>query len=230
MTPSRFVHGFNLLKGLNMRYFACTLAISFALCASSAHSQTFRTLLAFTGTSGAAIGAEPQGSLISDGTTLYGMTLYGGVNSYGNVFSVATDGSSYHNLLSFTGTGGEASGALPYGNLTLSGTVLYGMTSEYDTGQYGNIFSVATNGTNYQNILSFTANGGTASGQSPFGGLTLSGTTFYGATFYGGGSNGVNSDGFVFSVGTNGTNYQHLVSFNAGSGGKDPQGRAIARI
>ena len=96
MTPSRFVHGFNLLKGLNMRYFACTLAISFALCASSAHSQTFRTLLAFTGTSGAVIGAEPQGSLISDGTTLYGMTLYGGVNSYGNVFSVATDGSSYH--------------------------------------------------------------------------------------------------------------------------------------
>ena len=66
------------------------------------------------------------------------------------------------------------------------------MTSEYDTGQYGNIFSVATNGTNYQNILSFTANGGTASGQSPFGGLTLSGTTFY-AMLYGGGSNGVNS-------------------------------------
>ena len=31
-------------------------------------------------------------------------------------------------------------------------------------GGYGNIFSVGTNGTNYQNVLSFTGTGGTASG------------------------------------------------------------------
>ena len=32
---------------------------------------------------------------------------------------------------------------------------------------FGNIFSVGTNGTNYQNLVSFTGTGGTASGKMP---------------------------------------------------------------
>ena len=55
----------------------------------------------------------------------------GGSNAKGNIFSVGTIGTNYHNLVSFTGSGGMASGLKPYGSLTLAGTTLYGMT------QYG---------------------------------------------------------------------------------------------
>ncbi len=259
-----------------MKCFALTFAICVALCASRADSQTFTTLLSFTGTGGAAHGENPfgsltitgttiygitsgntdvtgnppygnifsigidgtsyqnldsftgtggsasgslpqLGSLTASGTTLYGMTAYGGVNGIGNVFSVRTDGTDFQNLVSFTGTGGTASGFGPAGSLTLIGTTLYGMTYQGGANGYGNVFSVGTNGTNYQNLVSFTGEGGTASGSQPFGSLVVSGTTFYGITCYG----GANGDGNIFSVGTNGTNYQNLVSFT-GTGGAAP--------
>ena len=133
------------------------------------------------------------------------MTLNGG-NGHGNIFSVGTNGTNYENLVSFTGTGGTASGASPDFTLTLSGTTLYGMTRNGGNG-HGNIFSVGTNGLNYENLVSFTGTGGTASGQYPISGdLTLSGTTLYGMTEEG----GANADGNVFSVGTNGANYRTL--------------------
>ena len=58
------------------------------------------------------------------GSTLYGMTLVGGADSHGNIFSINTDGSGYQNLFCFNG----ANGAYPYGDLTLDGSTLYGMT------------------------------------------------------------------------------------------------------
>ena len=70
-----------------------------------------------------------SGSLTLNGTTLYGMTLQGGSNGDGNIFSVGIDGTNYQNLVSFTGTGGTASGSFSTWRLTLNGTTLYGMTS-----------------------------------------------------------------------------------------------------
>ena len=187
-----------------------------ALCASSADSQTFTTLLQFSGTGGAA-GGDNQfgyGSLTISGTTLYGMTS-GGVLNPGNIFSVGTDGTNYKNLLSFTANAGTASGADPTGSLTLCGTSLYGTTATGGTNSYyGNVFSVGTSGTSYQNLLSFTGTGGAASGNNPFGKLAISDTTVYGMTQ----SGGTNADGNIFSMGTDGTNYRNLLSFT-GSGG-----------
>ncbi len=192
-----------------MKYSGYALALTFAFCASRADSQTFTTLLSFTGTGGTASGAAPYGSLTVSGTSLFGMTVLGGVNRDGNIFSVGTDGTNFQNLLSFTGTGGAAIGANPYGSLTLTGTTLYGMTSGGGTSGYGNVFSVGTSGANYQNLLSLTGNGGAAIGRYPRGNLTLSGTTLYGMSYQG----GFNGYGNVFSVGGNGTNYQNLISF-----------------
>ena len=42
-----------------------------------------------------------------------------------DVFSIGVNGTNFQNLLMFTGT----NGLLPNGSLTLSGSVLYGMTS-----------------------------------------------------------------------------------------------------
>ena len=195
-----------------MRHLAGMLALCVVLFTSTADSQTFKSLVQFTGTSGTANGENPTLGLAISGETLYGMTRNGGANGDGNVFSVGTDGSNFKNLASLTGTSGTASGESPSGTLILSGTTLYGMTSQGGIG-YGNIFSIGTSGTNFRNLVSFTGTGGTANGKSPRGSLTLSGTTLYGMTQAGGVENGN-----VFSIGTGGSNFQNLVEFT-GTGG-----------
>ena len=199
-----------------MRYLPFTLALCAALCASQADSQTFTTLVQFTRNGGKADGFVPWGSLTLVGTSLYGMTAHGGTRGYGNVFSVGIDGSSYQNLLSLTGSGGAASGEYPYGSLTLVGASLYGMTQQGGANSIGNVFGVGINGANYQNLISFTGSGGTANGSLPNGSLTLVGTALYGMTPDGG-----PYVGNLFSVGTDGTNYQNLVSFTDGTGTAD---------
>jgi len=180
----------------------------------------YQDLLSFTGTGGAASGSSPLGSVTLSGTTLYGMTMLGGATGAGNVFSVAADGTNYRNLVSFTGAGGTASGLWPEGSLTLSGTTLYGMTSGGGTKSKGNVFSVAIDGTNYRNLLSFTGTGGAASGLGAYNSLILSGTTLYGTTYQG----GPHELGNVFSVGIDGSAYQDLYDFTGGLDGSLPSG------
>jgi uncharacterized repeat protein (TIGR03803 family) len=210
-----------------MKPLAFSLAVLLSLGASRAESQTFTTLVQFTGSGGTTIGQNPIGSLMVSGTTLFGMTSGGNYSFIGlnNVFSVGTNGANYQSLVTFTGTGGAACGEQPYGSLTLVGTSLYGMTNLGGTMGYGNVFSVGTNGTGYQNLVSFSGSGGANIGSCPVGSLTISGTTLYGMTSglvpppIGQGPGFVSqTPGNVFSVGTNGTNYQNLLSFT-GTGG-----------
>ena len=98
--------------------------ILLAAASGQANAQTFTSLLSFTGTGGAYPGLSPYGDLTVSGTTLYGMTPFGGSSGDGNVFSIGTNGSGYQNLFSFSGT----NGVLPRGNLILSGTTCYGMS------------------------------------------------------------------------------------------------------
>ena len=176
----------------------------------------FQNLVSFTNNGGTAMGVEPAGDLTLVGTTLYG-SVAGGANGFGTLFSVGTNGTSYQAVVSFTGASGTANGAGP-GNLTLSGTTLYGMTGGGGFG-YGNIYSVGLDGTNYQNLVTFTGTGGTANGREPMGGVTLAGATLFGMTYEGGIPN-INGTGYgnVFSAGVDGTNYQNLVSFTGSPG------------
>ena len=48
----------------------------------------FKKLLDFNGFAGTATGGHPEGSLVSDGTYLYGMTRDGGVNGIGVIFKI----------------------------------------------------------------------------------------------------------------------------------------------
>jgi len=99
----------------------------------------YEVLHDFTGGSGD--GSTPYGSLIlsADGSNLYGMTGYGGSNESGVIFRIGTDGNGYTNLYEFTG--GD-DGGVPYGELTLLDSTLYGMTS--GGGAYGDgvVFSL----------------------------------------------------------------------------------------
>ena len=54
-------------------------------------------LLDFAG----ANGSNPMGSLISDGTFLYGMTSLSGTPGYGSIFKIMSDGTGYDKSLDF---------------------------------------------------------------------------------------------------------------------------------
>ncbi len=66
------------------------------------------------------------GSLASDGTFLYGMTEYGGINNIGVIFKIMPDGSGYVKLLDFDGT---LHGSYPAGSLIYINNFLYGMAA-----------------------------------------------------------------------------------------------------
>ena len=153
-------------------------------------------------------GDNPTDSLILSGTTLYGMTEGGGAYDLGVVFQINTDGSGFAILHSFYGNGFHpADGSSPIGSLILSGTGLYGMTSQGGSFSNGVVFVINTNGTNYAILHNFAAS--PTNGASPYGSLTLSGTTLYGTT-EGGGSNGL---GVVFQINTNGSGFAILHTF-----------------
>ena len=186
------------------------------------NGANYQNLLSFSGAGGPAIGAFPTGSLALIGSTLYGMTPYGGTgrfsnNGAGNAFSVGTDGSGFQNLISFTGTSGSASGANPFGGMAFTGSTLYGMTFGGAASTDGNIFSIGIGGVNYQNLFPFS--GGSTSGQAPYGSLTVGGSTLFGMTSTGGSA----GRGVLFSIGSNGTSYRNLLTFH-GTDGNAPRG------
>ena len=79
------------MKNITKQVSVFILALS--LFVFTANAQ-YTTIVNFNG---AANGANPQGSLISDGTWLYGMARYGGANNMGEVFRVMPNG--IHSIL-----------------------------------------------------------------------------------------------------------------------------------
>jgi uncharacterized repeat protein (TIGR03803 family) len=158
-------------------------------------------------------GQQPAGSrLVLSGSTLYGMTEYGGNNSgpgigSGTIFKVNTDGSGYTVLHTFTGGNGD--GAYPQGGLTVIGGALYGMTKSGGALDYGTLFKIGTDGSDFGILHSFGSN--TSGGVRPYGDLTLSGTTLYGTAQQGGGHSPY---GTIFKIDISGENYGVLHNFD----------------
>jgi uncharacterized repeat protein (TIGR03803 family) len=148
----------------------------------------------------------------SEGNTLYGVTYLGGDDLFGTIFKIDIDGSNYEILHSFEGTPGD--GRNPYGPMTLLGNTLYGVTDSGGTDDWGTIFSIDTDGSNYQILYSFE--GGPGDGAYPFGELTVDGNTLYGTTYDGGGGFGT-----IFSIDTDGSNYETVYTFG-GTNGDSP--------
>ncbi len=166
-------------------------------------------------------GAVPFAGLLASRGTFYGTTTYGGLNGFGTVFSVNSNG-TFAVLYNFTG---GQTGDTPLGTLTLSGDTLYGTTqyggayiNQYG-GAYGTVFSVKVDGTAFTLLHSFTDLSSTApyanpDGAEPYGGLAVLGNTLYGTTVLGGGG----GRGTVFAINTDGTGFTVLHTFTpAGS-------------
>src|SRR5438067_1632049 len=96
-------------------------------------------------------GANPLGTLVLSGSTLYGTTYSGGSSDNGTVSKVNTDGSGYAVLKRFTGS----DGSFPQADLTLSGSTLYGTATYGGSSGFGTVFKVNTNGSGYTVLKNF---------------------------------------------------------------------------
>lgn len=185
--------------------------------ATSSVLHTFNLLDSNTGTN--TDGATPLGALALSGGTLYGTASAGGSGGNGTVFSVGTNGNNFTTLYSFTATdpvtGTNNDGAIPCGGLVLSNGVLYGTAMAGGFGKSGVIFSIATNGGGFTVLHHFTpvdpATRTNTDGVKPVATLLFAGGTLYGTAPAGGSGAG----GTVFSVSTNGSQFQTLYNFSA---------------
>jgi uncharacterized repeat protein (TIGR03803 family) len=174
----------------------------------------YAKLLDFAGTTN---GSNPWGSLIFDGTFLYGMTFGGGSSSMGTVFKIKLDGTGYAKLFDFAGL---SNGRNPRGNLFFDGTYLYGMTSVGGSDNFGVLFKMLPNGTGYTKLLNFDS---ITNGRNPMGSLISDGTYLYGMTS-GSGTNSSTSFGTIFRITPAGTGYTKLLEFDGATKGRRPYG------
>ena len=177
----------------------------------------YTTLLNFDGT---AKGSAPRGSLVSDGTFLYGMTEGGGTNNMGTIFKIMPDGTGYLKLMDFVQNTNNLRGSFPAGSLISDGTFLYGMTSRGGASNYGTVFKIMPDGTGYVKLFDFSRS---VSGESPLGSLVSDGTFLYGMTEVG----GTNNMGTIFKIMRDGTAYQTLLKFDGSTNGRNPRGSLI---
>lgn len=124
-------------------------------------------------------GNYPYGSLLFDGTFLYGTTGTGGVNDIGSIFKVKPDGSEFQQLFSFSGNNGQQ----PMDNLVQLGEYIYGMTSFGGSNNFGTVFRIKPDGSNFSKLIDFDD---TTNGSYPRRSLISDGTSLYGMTSSGG--------------------------------------------
>jgi len=153
-------------------------------------------------------GSSPFGSLISDGTYLYGTTLSGGPSAYGVIFRLKKDGSSFGPIRSLSNsalTGGSLKGSLLY-----DGTYLYGTTTDFGANGRGVIFKMLTDGSGF---VKLTDNDVGTSGPNPEGDLIMVGSTLYGVKSGNGAGSAPFYPGTIFKINTDGSNYAKLHYF-----------------
>jgi uncharacterized repeat protein (TIGR03803 family) len=155
----------------------------------------------------------------SDGK-LYGMTIYGGKYNVGCIYVLDADGTNFSVLKSFKS--GSSEGIYPQGNLIqASDGKLYGMTYNGGTNNYGTVFRINPDGTDFTTIKNFDS----TNGRFPFGDLLeASDGKLYGVTYDGGASN----KGVIFSINKDGTSYTVIKHFAGGTtDGSNPRSNLI---
>ncbi|MGB2661723.1 MAG: choice-of-anchor tandem repeat GloVer-containing protein [Candidatus Omnitrophota bacterium] len=140
--------------------------------------SNFTTLYEFDGLDG----SSPFGDLILDSGVLYGMTNEDETNEAGTIFSIGTDGSDFTVLHGFSEL--TDNGAMPYGDLILVGDTLYGMTRYGGVYNYGTIFSIRTDGSDFTIVHDFA--NAHIDGSTPYDSLILDSNVLYGMTETGG--------------------------------------------
>jgi uncharacterized repeat protein (TIGR03803 family) len=160
--------------------------------------------------------SNPRATLVLSGTTLYGTTAGGDVDS-GTVFKVNPDGSSHVVLKVFNY---DTDGGVSVAGLALSGNTLYGTTTYGGLGDKGTIFKINTDGSSFTVLKHFL--GAPDDGENPFAALLISGNILYGTASLGGAFNG----GIIFQLNTDGGDFTVLKHCN-NSDGHGPTGNLV---
>lgn len=116
----------------------------------------------------------------------------------------------------------NSDGMNPSGGLIMVGTNIFGTASYGGTNGSGTVFAFNTNG-GFSVLYTFPSNYvgfGNALGANPNDGLVFSNGILYGTTLNG----GVNDQGAIFSISTNGSGIQNLHSFSDNSTGFNTDG------
>ena len=158
---------------------------------------------------GGSNGKWPCNLILLSGKKLYGTTETGSSpNTYGNIFSIDTDGNNFNILYNFNGTMGSGGG-----DLIIVGKKLFGNGQGGKYG-YGCIYCIDTNGSNYKDIFDFPDTGG----DGYLCKLIQFGSRLYGMSTYGG-----THSGYIYSIDTDGSAYTDIFNFN-GLDGDLPDG------
>jgi uncharacterized repeat protein (TIGR03803 family) len=179
--------------------------------------RSFTSVSAHTATNSG--GASPTALIALSSSTLYGTTTAGGTAANGTIFSLTTNAATFSVLHNFglldSKTGTNVDGAAPWGGLILAGDTLYGTASAGGAGGMGTVFSVKTNGSNFNTLYNFSAPDPITStnndGAIPYGGLVLQNGILFGTTIAGGFGN----SGVIFALSTNGSGFTVLHHFAA---------------
>lgn|GEM_PF-1546482 len=186
---------------------------------------TLTTLVNFTGTAGAALGAGSVSPLVvgADGN-FYGCTTGGGSSGNGTIFMMTPAG-VLTTLVNFTGSSGTALGSSPRGFVLANDGNFYGMTNAGGSNSLGTIFKMTPAGV-LTTLVNFTGTSGAALGSSPQGWMIQgSDGNFYGTTSAG----GAGGFGTVFTMSPTGT-LTTLVQFTGTIGsalGSTPKGALV---
>jgi uncharacterized repeat protein (TIGR03803 family) len=161
-------------------------------------------------------GFNPYGGVTVANSQLFGVTYRGGPPASstigsGTVFSMNLDGSNHQILRTFGNAATPTS--WPHETVTVIGSTLYGTTFGQLSYDVGAVYSVNTDGTNFQFLHKFDI----SDGSNPVTRLQLIGNKLYGATAgfaYPVSYNG----GTIFSINTDGTDFQLLHALADGEG------------
>ncbi len=171
----------------------------------------FSKLMDFDGVNS---GSTPCGSLLFDGTFLYGMTTFGGIYDRGTIFKIKPDGLEFKKLLDFNESV-TGPGSMPYGSLIADSLFLYGAAAHGGKNYHGTIFRIDKNGNGFTKLLDCSD----STGSGPFGSLVTDGQFLYSMTNAG----GINGYGAIFKIRKNGTGFLRIYDFTM-LGGSAPLG------
>ena len=143
-------------------------------------TNTYTELFSHSGTDG----AQPQG-LLKVGNMLYGVSSFEAANELGNIFSYNLSNNTYNVLYSFGQIYNAGDGSSPRG-LTLSGSLLYGVTYYGGSVGAGVLFSYDISTNTFNLLESF---GGQTTGTWPWEAPVVVGDVLYGTTTRGGTNN-----------------------------------------
>ncbi len=180
----------------------------------STNGENFATLRTF---SGAPDGETPDCGLTLFNGLMYGATAKGGTHGDGCIFRLNMDGSGYTNIYNFTAGNYDPNsgyytnfdGDGPRGVLLLLNGSLFGTAGIGGSNDFGTVFKLSTNGSNFTVLHTFTG----LDGKEPYAGLVNLGSTLYGATSVGGaGATNGNDGGTVFQI--NSAGFSTLQNFS----------------